>query len=93
MLFLGFLPVEYDDLTLVEVEPNARFLERSSMFSQKLWEHERVIETFENGVELTDRIHFEPRVRLLDPIYRVVFHLVFRFRHHRLRRLFEGEVI
>src|SRR3990172_2991173 len=41
ILLFGVLPVDYDDLTLVEVEPGRRFLERSEMLTQKCWEQDR----------------------------------------------------
>ena len=49
LLLGGLLPIEYDDLTLAEVEPGRRFLERSSMFLQRVWEHERVVEPITQG--------------------------------------------
>ena len=36
--------VEYDDLSFEAVEPGARFLERSTMGTQRSWEHARTIE-------------------------------------------------
>jgi len=38
------VPIDYDDLTFIELEPVRRFLERSPMLSQREWQHERVIE-------------------------------------------------
>ncbi len=88
LLLGGFLPVEYDDLTLVEVEPGRRFLERSSLLSQRVWEHERVVEACDGGSRITDRLRFAPRVALFGPVYERVFRLVFALRHRNLRRLF-----
>lgn len=90
ILFVGVLPVEYDDIVIEEVEPGRRFLERSSMFTQRVWEHERVIEPVGAGCYITDRVCFTPRVPgtgfLLLPLLRGVF----RWRHRNLRRLFGG---
>ncbi|MFT4572198.1 MAG: ligand-binding SRPBCC domain-containing protein [Candidatus Binatia bacterium] len=88
MLLGGFLPVEYDDIALVEVDPGRRFLERSEMFSQSIWEHERTIEPVDGGALLRDRLHFRPRIAVLGPAYGWIFKLVFRVRHRNLRRLF-----
>jgi ligand-binding SRPBCC domain-containing protein len=88
LLFLGFLPVEYDDVGLVEFEPGKRFLERSKMMSQKVWEHERIVAVDGSGCTITDRIAFEPRVRFLAPVYELVFRGTFRLRHHNLGRIF-----
>lgn len=85
---LGMIPVEYDDLCLVEVEPGRRFLERSTLLSQRRWEHERTIEPTARGACLTDRVHFEPRLRRLEPVHTATFRLVFALRHRNLRRRF-----
>jgi hypothetical protein len=90
ILALGFLPIDYDDLTLIELEPGRRFLERSTMLTQRVWEHERVVEPTENGCLLTDRVRFEPRVPVLGPLFLIVFRLAFGLRHRNLRRLFGG---
>ena len=60
ILLAGFLPVEYDDLTLVEVEPGHRFLERSSLLSQSIWEHERTITGAGDGCRIVDRTLIDP---------------------------------
>ena len=44
ILLFGILPVDYDDLGLERIEPGRGFLERLTMLSQRLWEHERTIE-------------------------------------------------
>ena len=88
LLFAGVLPVEYDDVVFVEVEPGRRFLERSSLFSQRMWEHERSIEPMANACRVTDRVHFVPRIPVLEPLFAPLFEAVFRLRHRNLRRLF-----
>ncbi len=90
LLLGGLLPVEYDDVTFVEVEPGRRFLERSPLLSQRVWEHERCVEPAGEGCRVTDRIAFEPRLPLLTPLHAPVFRWVFRHRHHNLRRRFGG---
>src|SRR4051812_35492912 len=54
VLLFGLLPFEYDDVTLVELEPGRRFLERSPMLSQRTWQHERVVEPAQGGSRVTD---------------------------------------
>ena len=82
------LPFEYDDITLVELEPGRRFLERSPMLSQRSWQHERIVEPAEGGSRVTDRIRMEPRLGLPAAPLRPVFRAVFRHRHRRLRAWF-----
>lgn len=90
ILLFGLLPIDYDDLTLVELEPGRRFLERSKMGSQRVWEHERVIEPAEGGCRVTDRLRFEPKLPILGPASRWIFLQAFRLRHRNLRRRFGG---
>jgi ligand-binding SRPBCC domain-containing protein len=87
----GRVPVDYDDLCLVERGPGMRFLERSKLGSARLWQHERqVVPTGESSCELTDRVAIELRsplraiggARLAPRIMRRLF-------EHRHRRLLE----
>jgi hypothetical protein len=64
------------------------FLERSSSWSNRLWQHERITRPTAAGCVLTDTVTVEGRVpfvtRLLMPVYRAVF----RHRHRRLKQLY-----
>jgi ligand-binding SRPBCC domain-containing protein len=88
VLLFGLLPFEYDDLTLVELEPERRFLERSPTLSQRCWQHERTVEPAEGGSRVTDRIRMEPRLGLPAAPLRPIFRAFFRHRHRRLRAWF-----
>jgi ligand-binding SRPBCC domain-containing protein len=89
ILAFGLVPIDYDDLTFVELEPGRRFLERSPMLTQREWQHERVIEPAAGGGSvITDRLRFVPRIAPLGPIFLAVFRLAFRLRHRHLRRIF-----
>lgn len=91
VLLLGVLPIDYDDLTLVRIDPEAGFLERSPMLSQRAWEHERTLEPVDGGCRIVDRIRFEPRAWMSVGLARLVLAAIFRHRHRRLRRRFGGE--
>jgi hypothetical protein len=87
IFFLGFLPLDYDDLNIVRVEPSRSFLERSSMLSMRLWEHERTIEPLgEERCRVKDRLAWEPRLPLPGAWLRPLIRFVFNHRHKRLRR-------
>lgn len=90
ILLFGVVPFDYDDVTLVSIEPGRGFLERSPMLSQRVWEHERRVEPVEGGCIVTDRVRFEPRLPMpggvLLPLVRAIFH----HRHRRLRAHFGG---
>jgi len=88
----GLIPFDYDDLVLERVEPGRGFLERSSMLTQRLWEHERTIEPDgAGGCTLVDRVAWEPRLPLPGDWVRPLVAAIFRHRHARLRRRFGGE--
>lgn len=86
----GLIPFDFDHLTVVEVEPGVRFLERSTMLSMRLWEHERRMAPVAGGTWVHDRVTFRPRLAvpgLAVALARVV-NALFRHRHRRLRRHF-----
>ncbi|HYF62849.1 MAG TPA: hypothetical protein VD886_08530 [Herpetosiphonaceae bacterium] len=88
ILLFGLLPIDYDDLTFVAIDPPHGFQERSTMLTMREWNHERRIAPAAGGCDLTDRISCVPRVAALGPIQIVLFGLAFRLRHRNLRRLF-----
>lgn len=85
----GMLPVEYDDLFLVEVDAPHRFHERSSMRLARLWEHRRELEADgPDRTRLTDSLTLEARLPLPRPVLRAVIGALFTHRQRRLRRHF-----
>ncbi len=91
VLLFGFLPIDYDDLGLERIDRGRGFLERSTMLSQRLWEHERRIEPMlEGGCVVSDRVAWEPRLPLPGRWLHPLFAAIFRHRHKRLRRHFSG---
>lgn len=90
ILAFGLIPFDYDDLTLVWIEPGRGFLERSTMLSQRLWEHERTIEPDGQGCTIVDRVAWEPRPPLPGAMLAPLIGAFFRHRHSRLRRRFGG---
>jgi len=57
----GVLPVDYSNLTLLELKPGVGFIEQSPMGSMKHWRHERIIRPLPVGCEVTDVLIFQPR--------------------------------
>jgi ligand-binding SRPBCC domain-containing protein len=93
VLLLGVLPVDYDDIALERLDPPRGFLERSTMLSQRAWQHERTLEPAAGDAAscvLIDRISYEPRLPVPDAILRSLYAAIFRHRHRRLRRQFGG---
>jgi ligand-binding SRPBCC domain-containing protein len=87
VLLFGMLPIDRSDLTILSVAPG-HFLERSPMWSQELWQHERTIEAAEGGCTITDRLTFSPR--FAGPVIDRFVGVLFRHRHAVLRRTFGG---
>lgn len=90
VLLAGVLPVDYDDITLVRLDPPAAFLERSPMLSQRIWQHERTLERVPEGCVLSDRVSYLPRLPVPDRLLHALYSWLFRHRHRRLRRRFGG---
>jgi hypothetical protein len=91
VLLFGFLPFDYDDITVVRVETGRGFLERSSMLSMRLWEHERALEALgEERCRVTDRLAWEPRLPLPGAWLRPLIRATFNHRHKRLRAAWGG---
>lgn len=94
ILLFGLIPIDYDKVTLSEIEDGRRFLERSPMLSMRHWQHERIVEPAtgpEGGPRacvVTDRIELEPRLPFLAKLMGPIFHRFFRHRHARLVRRF-----
>ena len=61
MLLSGLVPIDYDDLTLVALEPGRGFHERSRMLSIRVWEHERTVDA-RRRLRVVDRLRLEPRL-------------------------------
>ena len=93
VLLFGLLPVDYDEISLVELERERGFLERSRMLSQRMWEHRRTLAPAEGGTLVTDRVSWEPRLPLPAGSMRPLFRAIFRHRHRRLRRNFGGKAV
>ena len=89
VLLFGVLPIDYDDLTLIALEPGRGFHERSRMLSMRVWEHERTLEPDgATGCLVRDRLSFEPRLPGMGPLLERIVRATFKHRHVRLRRRF-----
>ena len=89
ILLFGLIPFDYDDIHVERIEPGRAFHERSTMLSQRRWEHDRSVEPDGDGAcVVTDSVRFEPRLRVPPGLLRPVLHWFFRRRHRKLRRLF-----
>jgi ligand-binding SRPBCC domain-containing protein len=90
VLLLGLIPIDYDEINVVELDRGRGFVERSRMLSQRAWEHVRTLEPVPDGSVITDRVTWEPRLPVPARALRPLFGVIFRHRHRRLRRRFGG---
>jgi len=88
ILLFGFLPIDYSDLTLLELERGRGFVEESPMGSMRLWRHERRILDAADpaAVVLSDRLTFAPR--FAPALVRWFIRRAFTHRHAVLRAHF-----
>lgn len=90
ILLGGVLPIEYDDVTLVELEPGRRFLEASQTLTLSHWGHERIVEARGSKARITDRLSAIPRLPLPPALIRTIVAALFQHRHRRLREILGG---
>ncbi len=88
ILLFGILPIEFDDICLVELNPGHYFQERSRMLSIRAWGHRRTVTPAPEGCIVTDEIDFIPVLRIAGPLLALLYRWTFNWRHHRLRGLF-----
>jgi hypothetical protein len=65
-----------------------RFQEASVSLIARSWRHFRSVEPSGAGCVLTDRLEIEPRIRLMGPLLKPVYRLIFWNRHRKLRNWF-----
>lgn len=89
LLFLGFLPFDFDDIRIAELEHGRRFREASTMLSIERWEHERVLRPTSSGTEVADRVTFQLKKPLayLPFVERALAGALSKLFAHRHRRL------
>lgn len=91
LLLFGVLPIDYDDLSIAEVGPGYRFLERSQRMSAAMWEHERLVEDAALGEgQIIDRVRFTPRWKLSGLALNWFVPRLFAHCHHKLRGRFSS---
>lgn len=93
ILLFGCVPVDFDNITIAELEEGRRFLEKSTMLSMSEWEHERTVIATTRGCEVTDRITFRlrpplDRVPQADAAAGALLRRLFDHRHRRLVKRF-----
>lgn len=89
LLLGGVVPIDYDDLTLLSIEPPAGFHERSAMMSCRVWTHRRALHAVAaDRCVLVDTLDFETRWWVPRALVAAIADALFRHRHRRLRRRF-----
>ncbi|WP_185973140.1 hypothetical protein [Aeromicrobium piscarium] len=87
----GIVPIDYDDLTIAELDPPHGFHERSSMLVARVWEHRRQLARVgERRTLVTDELTIEPRLPVPARVPRTIVSFLFRHRHRRLAAHFAG---
>ncbi len=86
----GVLPFDYDDMTIVGLEPGRSFHECSTMRTARTWEHERTLTPVGDGsqTQIHDRLTFTPRVPGTGRVHAWIIARVFRHRHRRAAKYF-----
>ncbi len=88
ILLFGILPIDRHFLTLASVTTGQGFDERSSSWSNRVWNHRRTLAPLNNGTQIRDELEFEPRFGFAAPFLRWFVGRVFAHRHRQLLRQF-----
>lgn len=82
----GVVPVDFDDISITELEHGRRFLEQSRMLSAPVWQHERVVDPVgDDSCHVRDVVTFTPRA-VLRPLAPRIVGALFSHRHRRLQQ-------
>jgi hypothetical protein len=94
VLLGGVVPIDRHFFVLAKVERGRGFVEDSTSWTERRWEHRRNVEPHGGGgCVLTDRLTFTPRVPMSGPILARVIGAVFAHRHRVLRGRFGGQAV
>jgi ligand-binding SRPBCC domain-containing protein len=91
VFLFGVLPIDYSDMTLLELTMGRGFIEQSPMGSMRLWRHERQIlphPSDPRAVMLVDQLIFRPR--MARHLVTWFIRRVFTHRHKVLRENLGG---
>lgn len=89
IFIFGFIPADYSNLTLIELDDGAGFIEQSTMASMKLWRHERRIIAMQQEPAISmlrDTLTFQSR--FASGLIHWFVRKMFEHRHEVLRRWF-----
>jgi hypothetical protein len=84
VLFLGVLPIDRHAFGSFTFQPETGFVEDSSSWTVRTWQHVRTVRAHGMGCTVQDTIHFQPRLAILSFLLRPIYSRVFRHRHARL---------
>jgi ligand-binding SRPBCC domain-containing protein len=90
VLFGGVVPVDRMRVTITELEPGRRFVERSPMLAVRGWRHERTIDAHPAGSLVSDHVSFDPRIGAASAVMRAAIGAFFAHRHRQLGRFFNA---
>ena len=64
------------------------FIETSSSWNNKHWQHRRLVTATENGCSVIDELIFTPRMHWMTPLVTLIVNMVFKNRHRNLKKFY-----
>lgn len=92
VLFLGVLPVDRHRFGAFSFQPELGFVEDSSSWVMRTWQHARTVQAHGTGCTVQDTIAFQPRIGFLSSLLRPIYSRVFRHRHARLAKRYASPI-
>ena len=90
ILLFGFFPIDRHRFFFQHIDRQRGFSEESSSLTNKLWRHQRDIDSNGASCRITDTVEFQCRLPFLVYVLGPVYHLVFKHRHRVLRSCYGG---
>jgi hypothetical protein len=90
LLLFNLFPIDLHWLRFDSIINGVSFHENSTTLLHKYWKHTRVLTT-DNAtgcVQVTDKLEFLPRIRILGYLLLPIIKFVFKNRHKKLRSVF-----
>jgi hypothetical protein len=85
ILLLGLIPLDRHAFGSLDLSQRMRFVETSSSWVNRVWQHERVVKEIPAGCEVIDMVSFTPRLPFVSVMLHPIYTLVFNHRHTKLR--------
>jgi ligand-binding SRPBCC domain-containing protein len=88
VLLFGLIPIDRHSFEKIVFPAEREFIETSSSWNNKHWQHRRLVTATENGCSVIDELIFTPRMHWMTPLVTLIVNMVFKNRHRNLKKFY-----